>query len=90
MEQIRTLPNLEVVFQSSGLAASHATFTDDLAQSQNGPSGSGNLDDPDEIKQMLFQPLGRDVLRPHLLVRLLVVSDKQSLRLPLKSHTGAA
>lgn len=41
---------------------SHATFTDDL---EGDPSV---FEDPDTIKQVLFQPIGRDNLRPYLLV----------------------
>ncbi|WVR09012.1 protein CFT1 [Kwoniella sp. DSM 27419] len=60
--QIRSLPDLQVVLQTDGLASSSPTFTDDL-----GDGVFGEEEREDEVIQMLFCPIGRGTLRPHLL-----------------------
>ncbi|WWD06819.1 protein CFT1 [Kwoniella europaea PYCC6329] len=60
--QIRSLPDLKIVLQSDGLGSSAPTFTDDLVD--------GVLKDEeieDEVKQMVFCPVGKGNVRPHLL-----------------------
>ncbi|WWC98043.1 protein CFT1 [Kwoniella sp. B9012] len=60
--QIRSLPDLKIVLQSDGLGSSAPTFTDDLVD--------GVLKDEeieDEVKQMVFCPIGKGNVRPHLL-----------------------
>lgn len=61
--QLRSLPDLGVVLQSRGLMGSDPSFTDD-AQAEV------EDEEQDEIRQMLFAPIGRENPRPHLLVRL--------------------
>lgn len=57
--QLRSLPDLGVVLQSRGLMGSDPSFTDD----------AGEGVEQDEVRQMLFTPIGRENPRPHLLVR---------------------
>ncbi|WVF65469.1 protein CFT1 [Kwoniella sp. CBS 6097] len=59
--QIRSLPDLKVVLQSEGLGSSSPTFTDDLV---GGTSREEERED--EVAQMVFCPIGRNTLRPHL------------------------
>ncbi|KAK4687316.1 cleavage and polyadenylation specificity factor subunit 1, partial [Tremellales sp. Uapishka_1] len=62
--QIRSLPDLDIVLQSDGVAASDLTFTDDLVDGLVKPLD----EDADEVDQMLFTPIGATTCRPHLLV----------------------
>ncbi|KAL7421114.1 mRNA cleavage and polyadenylation factor subunit [Cryptotrichosporon argae] len=57
--QIRSLPDLKLVLQSTGLATSDPTFTDDL--------GEARADEEDRVQQLLFCPIGTSTLRPHVL-----------------------
>ncbi|WWC91156.1 uncharacterized protein L201_006097 [Kwoniella dendrophila CBS 6074] len=61
--QIRSLPDLKVVLQTQGLGSSAPTFTDDLVESQL--REEEEIDD--EVKQMVFCPIGKGSVRPHLL-----------------------
>ncbi|WRT69124.1 protein CFT1 [Kwoniella shivajii] len=60
--QIRSLPDLKVVLQSDGLGSSAPSFTDDLV---DGVTKDDEVDD--EVKQMVFCPIGKGTVRPHLL-----------------------
>lgn len=60
--QLRRLPDLALVLQSNGVSQSEASFTDDLANDSSPPV----LDDP--VIQMLFCPIGKRTVRPHLIV----------------------
>jgi cleavage and polyadenylation specificity factor subunit 1 len=55
------------VLQSDGLASSDPSLTDDLV---DGVPVTAPDEEADEVKQMLFVPIGRGTPRPHLLVRL--------------------
>ncbi|OCF35639.1 protein CFT1 [Kwoniella heveanensis BCC8398] len=60
--QIRSLPDLKVVLQSEGLGSSSPTFTDDL-----GDGATREEEREDEVVQLVFCPIGRNTVRPHLI-----------------------
>ena len=63
--QIRALPDLGIVLQSRGVAASDPSFSDDAGASQQ-PSEL-EIEEADHVKQLLFTPVGKGTPRPHLL-----------------------
>lgn len=75
--QIRSLPDLAVVLQSGGVSASDASFTDDYVEG----AVCGD-DEVDEVKQMLFLPIGTHDPRPHLIVSIPILS-------PADCHAGS-
>nr|ODO03748.1 protein CFT1 [Cryptococcus depauperatus CBS 7855] len=68
--QIRSLPDLQVVLQSEGLGCSAPSFTDDLGETHNLGVGEHREEgeEGDDISQMMFCPIGKEHVRPHLLV----------------------
>lgn len=68
--QIRSLPDLQIVLQSEGLASSAPSFTDDLGENPGYVLGEKREEgeEEDEIIQMVFCPIGKGTVRQHLLV----------------------
>lgn len=64
MNQIRSLPDLDLVLQSGGVASSDNSFTDDLLSE----TSSDIEEETDKVKQLLFLLVGTHNPRPHLLV----------------------
>nr|XP_018259229.1 protein CFT1 [Kwoniella dejecticola CBS 10117]OBR81387.1 protein CFT1 [Kwoniella dejecticola CBS 10117] len=62
--QIRSLPDLKLVLQTDGLGSSAHTFTDDLV---DGLLDTDENEVEDPVKQMVFCPIGKSTVRPHLL-----------------------
>ena len=62
--EIRSLPDLVIVLESDGLLTGATSFTDDLPET----FGDALEDRTDEVKQMIFCPVGARSPRPHLLV----------------------
>ncbi|TYJ59069.1 protein CFT1 [Cryptococcus floricola] len=65
--QILSLPDMTVVLQSEGLSSSAPSFTDDIGERYTGEEKVEEGEEEDEIKQMVFCPIGKNTLRPHLL-----------------------
>lgn len=63
--QIRSLPDMAVVLQSTGLSNSEPSFTDD-AHGEAQPQAEE--EEADQVKQLTFALLGREHPRPHVLV----------------------
>lgn len=59
--QLRRLPDLALVLQSNGVSLSEASFTDDAVGDSAVASG-------DPVLQLLFCPIGKHTVRPHLIV----------------------
>jgi len=65
--QIRSLPDLAVVLQSTGLSNSEPSFTDDA---QGEAPAQVEEEEADHVKQLSFALVGRENPRPHVLVSL--------------------
>ncbi|WVQ81298.1 protein CFT1 [Cryptococcus sp. DSM 104549] len=68
--QVRSLPDLAVVLQSEGPGMSAPSFTDDLGEARYGEKDREEEEgeEGDDVRQMVFCPIGKGAVRPHLLV----------------------